>query len=467
MEYDSPKFKKWLDKLQQESWQLELIISGFAIYALFASYEFIELKSATSAVTGILELGALWAIALICCQIFIFNLLFHVLLRGLWIGAIGLRYVSGDIDYSNLNYSEKFSSYLKKKVGSFDQYIANLETYCSIIFAISFLMIFYVIGFFGVMFSLVVLDESLRLLTFIPKEIMEIIAVILTCIFLISALIIFIDFLSQGFLKRKKWTSKIYFPIYWIFSKLTLSFLYRPLTYNFLDNKLGKRISYILLPIYILIVFIASIEYKSSNYLSLKNDSSEFQIFRAHYDNLSTEKDMFIDIASIPSKIINTKYLPLFLLYNRDIEDFLFDKNKSLKPKIDKRGFQSSITINFNAGEINSYSIKDSINLKDYLETINSTYIIEIDSNKYPSDFIISSNAKERLGFETYLNIKNLNEGKHMLVIKGPGKKDEYDRESKTIEKILVTIPFWYFPENREPSNAQNINISKDTLTTN
>ncbi|WP_405413635.1 hypothetical protein [Maribacter sp. Asnod1-A12] len=102
MEYNSPKFKKWLDTLQQESWQLELIISGFAIYGLLAAYESIELKSATSAVTGILELGALWAIALICCQIFIFNLLFHVLLRGLWIGAIGLRYVSGDIDYSVL-----------------------------------------------------------------------------------------------------------------------------------------------------------------------------------------------------------------------------------------------------------------------------------------------------------------------------------------------------------------------------
>ncbi|WP_405413632.1 hypothetical protein [Maribacter sp. Asnod1-A12] len=328
-------------------------------------------------------------------------------------------------------------------------------------------MIFYVIGFFGVMFSLVVLDESLRLLTFIPKEIMEIIAVILTFIFLISALIIFIDFLSQGFLKRKKWTSKIYFPIYWIFSKLTLSFLYRPLAYNFLDNKLGKRISYILLPIYILIVFIASIEYKSSNYLSLKNDSSEFQLFRAHYDNLSTEKDMFIDITSIPSKIISTQYLPVFLLYNRNMEDFLFNKNKSLKPKIDKRGFQSSITINFNAGEINSYNIKDSINLKDYLETINSTYIIEIDSNKYPSDFIISSNAKERLGFETYLNIKNLNEGKHILTITGPIKENQSDEESKTIDKVLVTIPFWYFPENRESSNHQNTNILKDTLTIN
>ena len=37
MEYNSPEFRKWLDKLQQESWQLELIISGFAIYGLISA----------------------------------------------------------------------------------------------------------------------------------------------------------------------------------------------------------------------------------------------------------------------------------------------------------------------------------------------------------------------------------------------------------------------------------------------
>ena len=30
--YDNPAFKKLLKKLQEESWQLELIISGFAIF---------------------------------------------------------------------------------------------------------------------------------------------------------------------------------------------------------------------------------------------------------------------------------------------------------------------------------------------------------------------------------------------------------------------------------------------------
>ncbi|MGB5377935.1 hypothetical protein [Muriicola sp.] len=37
------KFKQWLDILQQESWQLELIISGFAIYGLFMIIDPIEL----------------------------------------------------------------------------------------------------------------------------------------------------------------------------------------------------------------------------------------------------------------------------------------------------------------------------------------------------------------------------------------------------------------------------------------
>mgnify|MGYP000421613052 CR=1 FL=1 len=31
------KFKELLDKLQQESWQLELLISGFAIFGLIAA----------------------------------------------------------------------------------------------------------------------------------------------------------------------------------------------------------------------------------------------------------------------------------------------------------------------------------------------------------------------------------------------------------------------------------------------
>ena len=36
-DYTKPEFKKLLQKLQEESWQLELLISGFAIFGLFTA----------------------------------------------------------------------------------------------------------------------------------------------------------------------------------------------------------------------------------------------------------------------------------------------------------------------------------------------------------------------------------------------------------------------------------------------
>jgi hypothetical protein len=34
-DYKSPAFRKLLDSLQQQSWELELLISGFAIFGLY------------------------------------------------------------------------------------------------------------------------------------------------------------------------------------------------------------------------------------------------------------------------------------------------------------------------------------------------------------------------------------------------------------------------------------------------
>ncbi|WP_435413411.1 hypothetical protein, partial [Psychroserpens mesophilus] len=145
-DYNNPAFKKLLKRLQEESWQLELIISGFAIFGLFTAVGPISDAANLAQLKQQLALTIVLSIGVVSCAILIFNLLLHVVLRGLWIGTLGLRYVSGDIDYDSLNYSEKFTKYLKKKVGSFDKYVATLENYCSVIFAISFLLIFYVLA---------------------------------------------------------------------------------------------------------------------------------------------------------------------------------------------------------------------------------------------------------------------------------------------------------------------------------
>ena len=86
--------------------------------------------------------------------------------------------------------------------------------------------------------------------------------------FLSLSLIVFIDFITQGYLKKKEWTSFLYFPIYKLFSIITLSFLYRPLVYNFLDNKFGKRVILILIPIYFFSFYLTTLNNVRSNYIS-------------------------------------------------------------------------------------------------------------------------------------------------------------------------------------------------------
>ena len=141
-DYKNKKFQELLDRLQQESWQLELIISGFAIFGLFTALPRIELSLHIAKNDNQIYTFIIGVVALVACYILIFNLLIHVILRGLWIGALGLRYVSGDIDFEELNYQNKFTNYLKSKIVSFDRYVGRLENYCSVLFAISFLLIF-------------------------------------------------------------------------------------------------------------------------------------------------------------------------------------------------------------------------------------------------------------------------------------------------------------------------------------
>jgi len=110
---NNKKFKKWLDILQQESWQLELIISGFAIYGLFLVVDPIRIEIIQAEINQNNYAEIFWESMYIAWFILSANLLTHVVLRGLWIGAIGLRYVSGDIDYEALNYAPKSGRILR------------------------------------------------------------------------------------------------------------------------------------------------------------------------------------------------------------------------------------------------------------------------------------------------------------------------------------------------------------------
>ncbi|MFK7781421.1 hypothetical protein [Psychroserpens sp.] len=435
-DYNNPAFKKLLQRLQEESWQLELIISGFAIFGLFTAVEPISDAANLAQSKQQLVKFIVLVIALISCAILIFNLLLHVVLRGLWIGALGLRYVSGDIDYDALNYSEKFTKYLKKKVGSFDKYVATLENYCSVMFAISYLLIFYVLALTFTILSIALIANYIIDNDNLPETARTILGVALILFIVFGTIFTFIDFITQGWLKKKKWTSKIYFPIYWVFSFITLSFLYRPLVYNFLDNKFGKRLSFVLVPIYFAILIMTSFNYKPSNYFDRADFSSELTANRRNYIDLVKEDNVTIDEFAISSKVITEPYINIFMEFTDHVENNIFRFNPDLEPEKDKRGLQSNIII------INDYDSPERTKRKDYMETLNHVYTVRIDSTDYDSEFILTESKKENLGLETFVSIKDLEEGKHLLkVLRKRIKKGD------TVRHAVCRIPFWYFKD--------------------
>lgn len=435
-DYNNPAFKKLLQKLQEESWQLELLISGFAIFGLFTAYEPIAISAEEAKNTQQIYKFVISMVAQISCAILIFNLLLHVLLRGLWIGALGLRYVSGDIDYDELKYSNKFTSYLKKKVGSFDRYIATLENYCSIIFAISFLLIFYVLALTFTIITIALLANYVLGNDDLPNWVSKGIGIPLMVFLTIGMFITFIDFITQGWLKKKRWISKIYFPVYWVFSFITLSFLYRPIVYNFLDNKFGRRLSLLLIPLFFLLFIGMSFDYNYSNYFDANLDSNEFIMNNNNYEDLLDEKLEVIDDVAIQSKVITDPFIKVFVVHTDNIEDRMFYYNPGLKPKKDVRGLTSDITINQDWSE---WGKKDSLR-KEYIKTFNDIYFVKIDSIKYDTNFLISRSKRGTLGYETYVSISNLSEGKHLLNLHRYRVKD-----GDTSILRISRIPFWYY----------------------
>jgi len=310
-------FVKWLEILQQESWQLELLISGFAIFLLASAYDSMDgikyqidlLGNGNSYFSTLLTFP--FQILLGSWYVLIINLVLHVLLRGLWISTIGIRYVSGEIDFDFLNLSSKFDRFLKKRIISFDHYIQQLEQLCSIVFGFTFLIIFllisgglFVIGILLLVLPLTTLREISTGLIAIPLGFL--------IVYIFGGFLYFIDFMTLGWIKKRKSIASLYYPIYRFFSVITLSFVYRPLYYNLIDNKYGRKVVLFLIPYGIVFILISSMTVRTYSYLPDYRLNESLEIDK--YDDTWREAQL-ISSASVQSKFVKNGYIELYLPY--------------------------------------------------------------------------------------------------------------------------------------------------------
>ena len=435
-------FKRLLDKLQEDSWQLELLISGFAIFGLFYAIEPIKHSLINSIMSSNKMAVEFYRIAFLSVHILIFNLLIHVFFRALWVGSLGLRSVFGGIEFDKLNYSEKFTKYLKEKVSSFDDYVLRLENISSVMFAISFLLVFYVVSYAVVNY---VANNLSYLKSLVSYGWMRVGFKIFQVLFIAGALLTFVDFLTQGLLKKNKWVSVLYFPFYRVFSILTLSFLYRPLIYNLLDSKSGRRISLILFPLYFTVLVLTTAYYQQSNIIpiwavepaSTENIANDY----SYEDIISNNTELGIGAFAIQSKIITDPYIKVTIPLRKQLEEELIAFDPDLKQGDDMRGYHSPLRLVIGKVKLNSH---ESMNIDslvtEYLNAFQRLYSFKIDGVMCKTDFVITQNGK-KTGIETYIGVKDLQDGKHVIEFQKL-KAEDFDSFVS-----VSTVPFWYYKD--------------------
>jgi len=314
------KFTEWLETLQQESWQLEMIISGLSIALVVGVYDNVEELNRTSQIwyTASQSANALRNLTVIIHigWFFLFiNLCLHLLLRGLWISTLGLRYVSGDIDFDSLKYSDKFRTHLENKIGSFDDYIEKLEKLCSIIFAFTFLILFSLLSFaffasFCILFAQVI--DKIGSLFLSQATIRTIIKGMLITMLVLGGLYM-LDFVTLGFLKKRKKYFGWYFWIYRFMSIVTFSWVYRPIYHNFTDNKFSRYFAFLMLPYIIITLFAVSASVVTHKYYPEEGEE-RFSYDEYNYMDESPDNTTF-RIPKIGSKFIKNGFLEIYLPY--------------------------------------------------------------------------------------------------------------------------------------------------------
>jgi len=438
------KVIEWLEKLQQESWQLELIVSGFTTFLLLQLINvlpgvFPEFNMHTDFSPYIHSILLIFlAAAMYASMALVVNLILHIFLRGFWIAAIGLRSVQQETDFEKLNYSPYFTDKLKRLVPSLDKLITRLDNLASVVFAFAFLLVFMFLSFalwvlvvdtisFGIEEVLARVDNTLL------NRVLRVIYGIFATVVLISSIIYLLDTLSLGFFKKYQKISKIYYPIYRLIGWITLAGIYRSIYYS-LVNRFPKNTVRLLLFLFLFLIVL--FPFQRVTFYKYFPDYISDAKWMSHrkYDNLREEKAS-INGASITSDVVSREYLPLFIRYsvkhNEVLDSLCTDykptKNSIFVSGIQKGGFRDPF-----------YAEEDADKLLNCLSQLYNVYVNDSLYSDLDFYFYTHPNDGEK-GLRTMIYTGDLSKGKNVIRIK----RQSLNKEKGLYEKPYTEIPFW------------------------
>jgi len=425
------KTPKWLKKLEQESWQAELIVSGLAIYgSLKLPDAVIQLGSwaINNMAPGALIRTGIWYLY-IATIIIASSFIFHFILRAIWIGFIGLNSVfpKGINREGSKNYSIFFMDFLVKDYPNNQSIIQRLDNFCSSIFASS--------AYIGIMLSVLSFDIAILLgikyllSFFIPENILDFIGILI--LILLSGISVFSMFCN---LKRNHSNQKlqsIYYKIYQWYTKMLFHIFQRPANYLlfiFLTNISFKEYFKGATAIFIPIMALASYQFVNTEGIYLLAPERLYQSFERldrtqayFYKDELIENNLSVFSPFIERKKIDGPLMEVFIPIHGNESDMI-DKVCGEWTKIDSLERKENRQLKY-AFYYNCYHQYHRIYLND------SLYQTEYSVYKLP--------YKKIEGIITYLPTDHLKNGKNILTV------EKIANEPDSVFRKAI-IPFWF-----------------------
>ncbi len=302
----------WLKQLQRESWQLELLISGFAIFLLLQAPNIADHFARHVHSFGFwLRFTILPLIVLFRdgSLVLAFCLVTHVALRGVWVALIGLysTFPNG-VRTKNLGFSNYYMEKWSRNPHDGKTMIQRLDDIGSSIFATSFLVVGNLVSFCS--FYCCIVLASLILDT--GTGWIKISGSFLFFSLLALAVLGLINTLTGGAFRRHERISRIYYPIDKLIGWVSLSFVYRPVYEVLATNTSKGRVLGLTLLILGVIVGLET---------RLNTITTAGERYYAYYDD-SRPDNLFSPGYTIPTAIVTGDALPLFIAFDaRTITD--------------------------------------------------------------------------------------------------------------------------------------------------
>lgn len=375
----------WLERVAEQSWEPELLISGLAIYATVqlpdvfeSALYYYQYNLQTS--DGFIDLGlpsVIIASSVTAIKLLNYAFILHFIIRAFWVGLIGLNSVfPKGIQYDKLQYSDLYKKEMAKRIGQSGDFLKGADRLASVIFSVAFtvVLLLFAIGFvYSIFFVLMNISKVI-----LPEDVYDIYSKILYGVlitfFLLGALLT--PILNMERFRSKEKFARLHLKITWYLSVAIFPFVLRPLQYlmlNFLSNIPLKKF-YLFAGVFFVFFMGMNLnnilKYGGVNFFNPRSYYSEFSntgvlnqnFYESSFDDFQIKSPLIDD----PIQKAGS-YLPIFIPYPKKLDLKLevfcnFEAPADTLYRFERRNLANEMRLECMNG-FYSFSVNDSIAL--------------------------------------------------------------------------------------------------------